>query len=60
MAVNGSWTNLDTLLEGYPGGVKRAIVILAGVDLGLRPGHLGPKFAQPQLRFVPEKEFPKA
>ena len=56
----GKWQAVQCLLQGYRPGLRRAVVILRGKDeiaahqLIIGPhqaGHLGAKFAGPQLSF---------
>ncbi len=52
-AMPCQWRRQAVMLEGYPPGVRRALVLLRGTERQFWSGHYGAKFAAPSLRFLP-------
>ena len=52
-AVPCEWRRQAVRLEGYPPGVRRALVLLRGTERRGWEGHYGAKFAAPALRVLP-------
>lgn len=46
------WTRHELRVEGYPAGMRRAIVVLVSTERQNWAGHYGAKVASPALRFV--------